>query len=236
MDFVSKYEEIKKLIIEEIVSIIGKAKRRMKRDLSPAEIESIIDDFPILERMKQLGLGEEIYKYIETYDDLVISKKGQLGNKFSIVVDHTDLIKNRLGEYLLGNASNYTDVLKLYMVQNLSGEITTDNMIENLKVTGQTPAQLGAVINTAYHNHSRNVTSMIFEDNTEQRFRYEGGLIPTSNKICKWLVTNQKKEGYTQSEIHNGIETPFGKVNWFGRIPNFNCIHEWLPITQTSRK
>lgn len=39
--------------------------------------------------------------------------------------------------------------------------------------------------------------------------------------------------GYTMAEINAGINTPFGVINWNGRIPNFNCDDMWLPVTET---
>ena len=77
------------------------------------------------------------------------------------------------------------------------------------------------------------------------RYRYIGGVIPTSSDECRWLFGNQNPEGYTIDEIDAGIETPYvypeypslgelagtvKKIYWQGRIPNFNCGHEWQAI------
>jgi hypothetical protein len=89
---------------------------------------------------------------------------------------------------------------------------------------------MNTVIDTSYFNHERSITAEIFSDKPEQRFKYVGDLIETSSPICRWLVKNQKPNGYTRAEIDKEIRTPKGLVNWFGRMPNFNCGHSWLPI------
>jgi hypothetical protein len=43
-------------------------------------------------------------------------------------------------------------------------------------------------------------------------------------------MENQKPEGYTKAEIDAGIETPAGVIDWNGRIPNYSCLHSWMPI------
>ena len=44
------------------------------------------------------------------------------------------------------------------------------------------------------------------------------------------MLQNQRPEGYTLAEIQAGIKTPAGNVDFGGRIPNYNCLHEWEKI------
>jgi hypothetical protein len=42
---------------------------------------------------------------------------------------------------------------------------------------------------------------------------------------------NQDMNGYLQTEINAGIDTPYGVINWNGRIPNYNCDDRWFAVT-----
>lgn len=93
-----------------------------------------------------------------------------------------------------------------------------------------TNAQIGTLINTAESDIRRTTVLSAYEDREGMRFRYEGGLIPTSSDNCTWLIENQKEEGYLLKEIQTGIITPHGTIDWGGRVPNYNCIHFFSPI------
>ena len=118
--------------------------------------------------------------------------------------------------------------------------------IKNLEGIPLTDAQLGTVLNTSYSDFNRITTVEVYKDKPDQRFRYDGGVIPTSSDECRWLVDNQDPKGYTMKEIKAGIITPYvhkytdshGQfnagdpkvINENGRNPNYNCIHEWVAI------
>jgi hypothetical protein len=98
-----------------------------------------------------------------------------------------------------------------------------------------TDAQLNVATNTAYYNIARDDVFDAFKDDPNQKFKYVGGVRENSSKQCRWLMENQKTEGYTVAEITAGINTPFGIIDRYGRRPNFNCIHTWAPIGRTSK-
>lgn len=141
---------------------------------------------------------------------------------------------------LLGNFTSNIKILSYELIKNLVGNKSTEEALQTLKekftrTSEDTPHILtDANINTAFYTGvadiERSITYEAFKDDPEQRFKYFGGILPTSSKQCKWLMENQKPEGYTFAEIDKGIETPFGVINWYGRKPNYNCIHTWLPI------
>jgi len=134
-----------------------------------------------------------------------------------------------------------TDTLRQFMESN---KVQFKNKIIELIINGSdrkvikeyfaktpfTNAQIGTLINTAESDIRRTTVLSAYEDRPGMRFRYEGGLIPTSSDTCTWLIENQNPEGYTLEEIQAGIQTSDGIVDWGGRVPNYNCIHRWEPI------
>lgn len=130
-------------------------------------------------------------------------------------------------------ASYVRDVFYNSVVLGQDNETT----LRQLQTTGLSKNQSGTVLQTTFYTLSRASTVLAFSDDPDQRFRYEDVIIPTSSEQCRWLVLNQKKEGYTMQEIMQGIKTPFKDkkgnaliINELGRVPNFNCIHTWEPI------
>lgn len=168
--------------------------------------------------------------------------------QIELISRNVELIKNSHGRTVLGYAKANSELLRSKLIQSIINGVTARQTIKELE--GQliseltnaplTTAQIGVVINTSYADFSRATTRMTFENRPKQRFKYVGGVIPTSSDECRWLRENQNPRGYTRAEIDAGIETPFtykrgenkGKIKqiwWWGRFPNYNCGHEWMP-------
>jgi hypothetical protein len=146
------------------------------------------------------------------------------------LLDDLQILQTKQTEYILGNLSNKIVLWQETMIGGLISGVKDKEILNSLQSIGLTDSQSGAVLQTSYYNFSRTTTALVFEDDPSQRFKYTGGVIPTSSQQCKWLFKNQRKEGYTKEEIDAGIETPFGVINWYGRTPQWNCIHEWRTI------
>ena len=223
--FIKELEKIEAQITKEISNIISQSKGTTLNRMS------IIEDYNIEKRMTELGYQESLLKYVESFDGAVIGS--QFINKISLdFVDEVNLIQNNLGEYLLGKQREFHSLLTME-VQNgiMSGKLDKE-IIKSLSNVPLSERQLKTVVNTSYQNHSRNITKEAFKDDEEQLFEYVGGLIPTSSDICRELI--ESGETYTQAEINAGIPSGGGMVFWDGRDPNFNCGHEWLPVSSVA--
>lgn len=137
-----------------------------------------------------------------------------------------DLKTEALRDFIIANKQQF----KSKLVEMIIGGSNDKTIKEYFAKTPFTTAQVGTLINTAESDIRRATVMSAFEDKPEQKFEYVGGLIPTSSETCTWLYENQNPEGYTMDEIQAGIVTPYGIVDWNGRIPNYNCIHSWEPI------
>jgi hypothetical protein len=137
-----------------------------------------------------------------------------------------ELKTDTLREFIQSNKTQFKNRI-IELIINGSDKKVIKQYFEK---TPFTTSQIGTLINTAESDIRRSTVLSAYEDRPGMKFRYEGGLIPTSSHVCTWLINNQKEGGYTLEEIQAGIETPEGTVNWGGRVPNYNCIHHWEPI------
>lgn len=153
-----------------------------------------------------------------------------------------DMLINTNVKTFDSNVSSNISVINKTLAESVLSGDTFELSVQKMRDAGMTKTQrIETILHTGYYNVSRISTKMAFKDKPEQKFSYSGGILPTSSDECRWLMQNQKKEGYTMEEIENGIETPFKytygrlkgqvkKIFWSGRHPNFNCIHTWLPL------
>jgi hypothetical protein len=221
--------------------------QRILVGMSKEQLVLAMQDDNWLTILRQAGLSKWLADYSRNYDKLFanqvgkigISKVNQVAGDIDIVKSNMDLIKASNDRTIVGYQTQATELVRSKLISSIadgiSSRVTTTAILNENPL--HTPSQVGTIVNTAYADFQRTATAQIFKDKPEQRFKYEDVLIPTSSCQCKWLVLNQRKEGYTKAEIDKGISTPCTdskgnelKIYWYGRKPNFNCIHEWLPI------
>jgi len=199
---------------------------------SKAELSQLAAEFDSLAELKALGFDEIVEKYFANYETVYadIIKKAK-GVKLAGI--NTGLLERIIEldkEYLLGKSASWGKQFDSIFAKSILQGKTINQTVANLNEIPLTDSQLKTVLNTSYSDFNRTSTREIFKGNPEQRFSYEGSLIPTSSDICIDLVTNQNPEGYTAAEISAGIPAGGGYVDWGGRVPNYNCGHSWEPI------
>lgn len=234
----SQLEQLDKRIIEAIKKILGRnpTNEQLLEFLATDQFDELINE---------LGLEKIVSDYVSNFDTSFKQNIFNFGRidltaqEIQRIENNIEIIKNSNGRTVLGYAKANSDLLRVKLINSIiNGETARTTaqelegkLISELTNNPLTTSQIGSVINTSYADFSRSTTAQVFQDKPEQRFYYEGGVIPTSSKQCAWLYENQRKEGYLKSEIDTGIETPFGLINWSGRFPNnWNCIHSWMPL------
>lgn len=187
-----------------------------------------------LETQTRLKLTELFDKYDDQINNLMkLADVQKVRDAVSVNKDILETLKYFRGEELLGRAKVFSDQLKNTLLSSIITGKTFNQVKEDLANIPLTSPQLNTVISTGYNDYGRNLLALTYEKYPEQRFLYYGTIIPTSSKQCTWLLMNQIMTGYTRQEIEIGIDTPYGVINWNGRIPNFNCDDMWLPVTET---
>lgn len=199
--------------------------------------------------LNEIGLTGWINKYSSQFDTVFnekikkLSKIEYVKKNIGIINQVASEIKNTNNRSIVGYLTGDTENVRSKLVSMVADGTTSNETVNRIfaDTSGITRAQTGSVVNTAIADFGRTVTRQAYIKDKNARFRYVGGVIPTSSEECAWLIENQKPEGYTMKEIDAGIDTPFThksgvligkpkKIYWNGRFPNYNCIHEWEVI------
>ena len=215
-----------------ILAIIQQGKNLDRVEL--AKLVSEIDfwkelDFETQTRLKIADLFDEYDNQIK--DILKYADVQKVRNAVSVHKDLLEAIKYSNGEELLGRAGAYASQLKNQILSSIITGKTFKQVKADLAMIPLTSPQLNTVISTSYTDYGRSLVALAYKDSPEQRFLYFGTIIPTASKQCTWLLMNQDMNGYLQTEINAGIDTPYGVINWNGRIPNYNCDDRWFAVT-----
>ena len=220
---------------KEIEAMIKELLATLKRgNFSQMELAQLAAEINFFDEIKGLGFEEVVEKYLGTYETKfaeIIAKAKTAGVDFARV--NTELllrIQTLDRNYLLGKAASWGAQFDSIFVKSVIRGDTIAKTINAMVEIPLTDSQLGTVLNTSYSDFNRSATKEIYKDTPEQRFRYAGGVIPTSSEQCAWLSNNQDPEGYTAAEFDAGIYTPHGMIYWSGREPNYNCGHHPEPI------
>jgi hypothetical protein len=210
--------------------------------------QEVLDDIKLLlqqnliskAEINNLNLQELMNeKGFEKARDEFVDEMAELAFKFGTPSDEliTD-VERRIDyhiEYIGGKQQATGALLKRFVLDMINTGISDEAFEARRAEIQLTDAQLNVATNTAYYNIARDDVFDAFKDDPNQKFKYVGGVRENSSKQCRWLMENQKTEGYTVAEITAGINTPFGIIDRYGRRPNFNCIHTWAPIGRTSK-
>ena len=224
----AQFEKEIEAMLAELISKLEKG------NFTRTQLAQISAEINFFDELKRAGFEKSVNKYFSGYETILadaLSKARTLKVDFAgINTAALELIANLDEEFLLRKAASWGAQFKSEFAKSIIRGDTITQTAANLTEIPLTDAQTKTVLNTAYSDFNRTATKEIYKDEPEQRFRYTGGIIPTSSEQCAWLMQNQNPEGYTEAEISAGIDTPHGVINWSGRQPNFNCIHTWEPI------
>ncbi len=203
-------------------------KQRLAIIENPKLLDDLLKDIDVDELAKYyfVEFSQIAGKVIKDYSGVIKQTQKQKVNMF--VNKLLELKTDMLRQFVEANKTVFKEKIIELIINGSDKKIIK----EYFEKTPFTTSQIGTLINTSESDIRRATVLSAFEDNKEMRYSYEGGLIPTSSDICTWLYENQKEEGYTLDEIQSGIETPYGIVDWGGRVPNYNCIHFWSPILE----
>jgi len=212
--------KIKKLIS----NLSPKEKNELLKD--PKLVDELLKEVDVKELAKHYsselfsGHGEVVIDYSEKRKQYQLARLDFLVNTF------TEFQTEALRKFIIDNKKEFRDNL-VELVMTGGNKRMVKKYFANTPFTFE---QIGSIIYKVESDIRRATVLSAYEEYPETKFRYIGGLIPTSSKTCTWLMENQKQEGYTLKEIQAGIETPFGKVDWWGKVPNWGCIHSFEPI------
>lgn len=214
------------------VSVKGKLEKILA-NITPQQRLQVIQNPDLIDQLLSEFDPDKLAEYYQTQlyrmaQEVAIdfSEKIDTGQKTKVNTFVDTLVKLKtktLRNYLISNKETFANNL-IQLIINGSNQETVKSYFKSTPFKNY---QIGTLLNTARSEIRRTISIAGFEDDNTVKYRYVGDIIEHSSKICIWLLKHQKPEGYTLEEIQAGIVTPFGKVDFGGRIPNYNCIHEW---------
>jgi hypothetical protein len=213
---------------------------RVLKDYELLLKQNLITKEDILNEDFEALLDEYGYKDIEAkYADALTELAFKFGNPTPAIEFEVESRKSLALEYLVGKKLETGSKFKQLIFDMIDKPFVPDEFEARKAGIKLTDAQFNAAVTTAYAETSRNATREAYKDDPNARFKYIGGILKSSSKQCEWLMIHQRKEGYTIAEIDAGIDTPYRdkngdvlKIYWCGRVPNINCIHEWVYIAK----
>jgi hypothetical protein len=232
--FLNNLEEIKQRFLTRVKQILSGEPDRI-------ELARLVAELDFFRELQAEGLTDALDKFLDDYDeqlqDLIeLAEINKVRDTFTTNKNLFEFFKEKDAKKLLGAAEFYADDFQKKMVMGLSEGKPFLKVTEELSNLPLTTAQINSAVTTGYNDYGRTLTALTYADEPEQKFLYVGTITPTSSKQCAWLLVNQNMAGYTKEEIDKGIKTPFGMINWNGRIPNFNCDDRFLPATESITK
>ncbi len=221
-------EKVDKQVKAKLEKLLSNLTEKQRRTLlaNPKLIDELLKDIDIEAIAKQYSLefsgiaGKVVMSYKEQFTAAQKTKVNFFVNTLK------ELKTDSLRAFITSNKQEFKSRLVELIINGSDKKVIKEYFAK----TPFTTSQIGTLINTAESDIRRATVLSAFENDKNMRYRYSEDLIPTSSDICTWLVQNQNPEGYTLDEIQAGIITPYGTVDFGGRVPNYNCIHTWEPI------
>jgi hypothetical protein len=232
--FLKNLEEIKQRFLTRMSGLLS-------GNVDRVELARLVAELDLFRELQAEGFTDALDIFLDDYDeqlrDLIeLAEVQKIRDVFTTNRNLFEFFKQKDAEKLLGSAKFYADDFQKQMVLGIAEGKPFNEVTKGLSNLPLTTAQVNAAVTTGYNDYGRSLTALTYQDEPEQKFLYVGTIIPTSSKQCTWLLINQNMEGYTKEEIDNGISTPFGIINWQGRVPNFNCDDRFLPATKEITK
>lgn len=234
MEDLAKYlEEDFDVIFLRIINFIKELKKKKKVDYD--DLAKVLNQKNFFKILEEAGLKKLSVKYFKEYlkESRKFLKEAQDAGVYLSKIKLEDLAKiNSLRyEILEGKLFAWGENLRIEFLRGFLSADNFEQMLDNIIPKSPHAANLTAsAVNTMIQDFNRDNIKYLFGDNAEIRYKYVGPIIQTSSEQCKWLLQNQKQEGYSLEEIEKGIQTPYGEINFYGRVPNFNCLHRWEPL------
>ena len=240
----NQFNQFDSRLLSEIEKIIG---ANPTRD----ELFIFVNQGGLDELMSELGIEGLVESFMDEFDEIVLLRRNQFNRALEAaeierIGNIVEAQKQSNGKSILGHFDANKEKLKQELNRSIISGQSSAETIKNLKrdfikKSDETPhiltdGNVGTIIGTSYMDMSRTVTREAYSDDPTQLFEYTGTLGRNPSPQCSWLLSNQRKTGYTMAEIDRGIKTPHHNkdgspkiVNWWGRVPNYNCDEEWLP-------
>tara|TARA_R110002012_G_C11642695_1_gene610804 strand:+ start:1765 stop:2463 length:699 start_codon:yes stop_codon:yes gene_type:complete len=179
-----------------------------------------------LQELVDKGYGREINNLMDEYDVLLANavkeaKRRGVVSMGTETINALQTLKDLDTETLLGRASAWSNEMKKLMFTNIYSGTNIGSIVSSMKATELATYQLNVAVNTGLRQFSDLSRYSVFKG-ADVKWTYTGPQDDRTRDDCASTHANEPAEGYTESQVNNDTDTPFGVRG------GFNCRHSWM--------
>ena len=214
-----------KQIEDELQRDLERLAYKMK-DMTDTELLLTTKRLNFLQELVDKGYGKEINNLMDEYDVLLVNavkeaKKRGIVAMGTETVNALQILKDLDTETLLGRASAWSNEMKKLMFSNIYSGTNINSIVSSMKATELATHQLNVAVNTGLRQFSDLSRYSVFKG-ADVKWTYVGPQDDRTSPECASTHANEPSAGYTESQVNNDTDTPFGVRG------GFNCRHSWM--------
>ena len=214
-----------KKIEDELQKDLERLAYKMK-DMPDTELLLTTKRLNFLQELVDKGYGKEINNLMNEYDVLLASAVKEAKKRGVVAmgtesVNALQTLKDLDTETLLGRASSWSNQMKKLMFSSIYGGTNISTIVTSMRATELATYQLNVAVNTGLRQFSDLSRYSVFKG-ANVNWTYVGPQDDRTRPECASTHANEPSIGYTESQVNNDTDTPFGVRG------GFNCRHSWM--------
>ena len=216
-----------KTIEDELQRDLEKLAYKMSQ-MTDTEILVTTKKLNFLQELIDKGYGKELNNLMIEYD-VLLAKSVVEANKRGIIpvgserVEALQTLKDLDTETLLGRASAWSNEMKKSMFTSIYSGANIRSVVASIAETELATYQMNVAVNTGLRQFSDLSRYSVFRGQ-DVKWTYVGPQDDRTRDDCQSTHNNEPAIGYTEEQVNNDTNTPFGVRG------GFNCRHSWMVL------
>ncbi len=216
-----------KAIEDELQRDLEKLAYKMSQ-MTDTEILATTKKLNFLQELIDKGYGKELNNLMIEYD-VLLAKSVLEANKRGIIpvgserVEALQTLKDLDTETLLGRASAWSNEMKKSMFTSIYSGANIRSVVASIAETELATYQMNVAVNTGLRQFSDLSRYSVFRGQ-DVKWTYVGPQDDRTRDDCQSTHNNEPAIGYTEEQVNNDTNTPFGVRG------GFNCRHSWMVL------
>ena len=216
-----------KAIEDELQRDLEKLAYKMSQ-MTDTEILATTKKLNFLQELIDKGYGKELNNLMIEYD-VLLAKSVVEANKRGIIpvgserVEALQTLKDLDTETLLGRASAWSNEMKKSMFTSIYSGANIRSVVASIAETELATYQMNVAVNTGLRQFSDLSRYSVFRGQ-DVKWTYVGPQDDRTRDDCQSTHNNEPAIGYTEEQVNNDTNTPFGVRG------GFNCRHSWMVL------
>ena len=196
------------------------------RDMTDTELIRTTKQLNFLQELVDKGYGSEINNLMDEYDVLLANAVKEANKRGLVAVGAESVaslqqLKDLDTEALLNRGKLHGDKLKTLLFKNIYSNNSIAETVRQLRETELATYQLNVAVGTGLRQFDDLSRYTVFKG-LDVKWTYVGPQDNRTRPACQSTHNNEPSEGYTEDQVNNDTDTPFGVRG------GFNCRHQWM--------